>query len=49
MYIIHITDIDYADDIAVITNYLVDYNILLHNIEDTAKDIGLHINSDNTE
>ena len=36
---IHITDIDYADDIAVITNSLIDTNTLLHKI----KDIGLHI------
>ena len=45
----HITDIGYAEDIAVITNSMIDANTLLHKIEDTAKDIGLHINSDTTE
>ena len=36
---VNITDIDYADDIAVITDSLID-NTLLHQIYDTAKDIG---------
>ena len=47
---LHITDIDYADiDIAVNTNTMNDENTLLHQIEETADDIGLDINSDNTE
>ena len=46
---VHITDIDYSHDVAVITNSLKDANTLLHQIEDTAKNIGLHINSDKTE
>ena len=46
---VHITDIDYADDIAVISNSLIDANKLLNKFEDTARDIGLHIKSDNTE
>ena len=46
---VHITDIDYADDIAVIINSLIDENKLLHKFEDTAKDIGLHIKSYKTE
>ena len=44
---VHITDIYFTDDIAVITNSLIDANTLLHNIEDTAKYIGLRIYSDN--
>ena len=46
---LHITDIDYADDIAILTNSMLDANTLLYKIEDTAKDIGLHINSDKNE
>ena len=42
---IHFTAIDYTNDITVITASLVDENRLLHQIEDTAKDFGLHINS----
>ena len=40
---------DYADDIAVITDNLIDANTLLHHIEDTAKYSSLHINLDTTE
>ena len=46
---VHISDIDYADDIDVIINSLIDANKLLNKFEDTAKDIGLHIKSDKTE
>ena len=46
---VHITNINYADDIAVITNSLIDANKLLNKFEDTAEDIGLHIYSDKTE
>ena len=49
MYSVHITDIDYADDIDVIITSLIDANKLLNTFEDTAKDIGLHIQSDKTE
>ena len=45
---VHITYIDYADDIAVITDSLIDANIRLHQIEGMVKDIGLHINPDKT-
>ena len=46
---LHITEIDYSDDIAFTTNtmkYANTYVILLHQIEETADDIGLKINSD---
>ena len=46
---LHITYIDYSDDIAVTTNTMKDANTLLHQIEETADDIGLEINSDKTE
>ena len=46
---LHFTDIDYADDKAVIRNSLIDANKLLNKFEDTAKDIGLYINSENNE
>ena len=49
LYNVHFTDIDYADDIAVITDSLIDENTLLHTIEDTAKYTGLHINSSKTK
>ena len=42
---LHIIDIDYAEDLAVINNSLIDANKLLHKFEDTAKDIDLHINA----
>ena len=37
---LHITDIDYADDIVITTNTMKDANTLLHLIEETADDIG---------
>ena len=46
---VHITDIDYADDIDVMINSLIDANKLLNKFEDTAKDIVLYIKSDKTE
>ena len=46
---LYITDIDYADDIAVTANTMKATNILLHQLEETADDIGLEINSDKTE
>ena len=44
-----ITDIDYADDIAVTSNNLKYTNTLLLKIELAAKEIGLNINTDKTE
>ena len=38
-------DIEYAGEIAIITDSLIDTNILLHHIEDTDKDIGYYIKS----
>ena len=46
---IHITDIDYADDIAVTADTIKDAEKMLHQIEEAAEDIGLKINSDKTE
>ena len=45
----HITDTDYADDIAVTSNTLKYANTLLLKIESAAKDVGLCINTDKTE
>jgi hypothetical protein len=42
---ITITDADYADDIAVFSDYLHDATTLLHKIEKTASEIGLYINT----
>ena len=44
-----ITDIDYADDIAITTNNVKEANILLNSLEKTAREIGLHINVAKTE
>ena len=46
---VNITDADYADDIAITTNNLREANLLLHSIEKSAKEIGLHINVYKTE
>ena len=46
---IHITDIDYADDIAVTADTIKDAEKMLHQIEEAAEDIRLKINSDKTE
>ena len=43
-----ITDVDYADDLAVLAD-LKDATLLLHNIERTAMEIGLNINAEKTE
>ena len=45
----HITDTDYADEIAVTNNTLKYANILLLKIEAAAKEIGLCINTEKTE
>ena len=44
-----ITDADYADDIAVLTDYLDEATKLLHNIEQQAMVIGLYVNTAKTE
>ena len=45
----HITDIDYADDIAITTNDMKSANTLLHQIEVTSNEIGLSINTEKTQ
>ena len=45
----YITDIYYADDIAVTTDTLKDSKIFLHQIEEIANDIGLKVNTYKTE
>ena len=44
-----ITDVDYADDIALLSNTPSQAETLLHSLERTAADIGLHVNADKTE
>ena len=44
-----ISDADYADDIAVLTDYLEDAAKVLHNIEQLAQVIVLYVNSEKTE
>ena len=46
---INITDIDYADDLAISTDTIEDAMKLLHKIEEVASQIGLYINSKKTE
>ena len=46
---IKITDVDYADDLALVTYKTSEATILLHKIENTAKEIGLNINAGKTE
>ena len=46
---IKITDVDYADDLAIVTDKTSEATILLHKIENTAKEIGLNINAGKTE
>ena len=38
-----ITDADYADDLALFANFISETRALLHNLENVAKDIGLHV------
>ena len=45
----YITYIDYADNIAVTTDTLKYAKILLYQIEEIANDIGIKVNTDNTE
>ena len=44
-----ITDADYADDLAIAADYLIDASILLHEIEAAASEIGLYINAGKTK
>ena len=44
-----ITDIDYADDLALTSDTIEEANQLLHYLEVAAKEIGLHINAKKTE
>ena len=44
-----ITDADYSDDIALLANTPTQAESLLHNLEQTAGGIGLHVNADKTE
>ena len=44
-----ITDADYADDIAILANTPVQGETLLHSLERTAADIGLHVNVHKTK
>eukprot|EP00795_Rhopilema_esculentum_P015881 gene15881-7213_t len=44
-----ITDADFADDLALISNNLNQVQTLLHNLEEAAGEIGLHINHKKTE
>lgn len=44
-----ITDVDYADDLAVLTDNIQDAMSLLHKIEEAASEIGLYINAKKTE
>ena len=44
-----ITDMDYADDIALLANTLAQAISLLHSLERAAGCISLHVNADETE
>ena len=44
-----ITDVDYADDIALLANTFPRAKSLLHSLEWAAGDIGFHVNIDKTE
>ena len=44
-----VTDVDFADDLAITADYLTDATFLLHEIETAASEIGLYINSSKTE
>ena len=44
-----ITDVDYADNIALLANILAQAEFLLHSPEKAAGSIGFHINADKTE
>ena len=44
-----ITDVNYADDIVLLTNIPIQAESLLHSLEQAAGGIGLHVNSDKME
>ena len=44
-----ITDVDYADDIALLANILAQAETLLHSLERSAAGIGSHVNAHKTE
>ena len=46
---IKMTDVDYAEDLAIVTDKTSEATILLHKIENTAKEIGLNIDAGKTE
>ena len=46
---INITDADYADNLALFANSISEARALLHSLENSAKDIGLHVNASKTE
>ena len=45
----HMTDIDFADDLALLANTIEEAEKLLHHIELAAREVGLHINAKKTE
>ena len=46
---VKLTDVDYADDLAIISDYLTDGTILLHQLEQASSEIGLYIDAKKTE
>ena len=46
---VKLTDVDYADDLAVTADTISNATTLLHQLEDAAKDVGLYVNSSKTE
>jgi hypothetical protein len=46
---VKLTDVDYADDLALLTNNIQDATALLHKIEEAASEVGLYINAKKTE
>ena len=44
-----LTDVDYADDLAVTSDTISNAEILLHHLEDAAKDVGLYVNASKTK
>ena len=44
-----VTDIEYADDIAITTNFIEEANTILYQIEEISKDLGICINVSKTE
>ena len=45
----HITDLDFADDIALVSDPVTNAEALLHSVEDAASLVGLHCNETKTE